>query len=74
MKDTATDLRVIDRLAHVAAMDGLSQTAKDHAAHLLGRLTSPVRVTLMGLPGAGKSELFNLFAGEKILPKNAGLA
>ena len=74
MKDTAADLRVIDRLTHVAAMDGLPQSAKDHATHLLGRLSSPVRVTLMGLHGAGKSELFNLFAGERVLPKDAGLA
>ncbi len=72
MKDTAADIKLIDRLSHAAVMDGLPQNARDHATHLLGRLTSPVRVTLLGLPGAGKSEVFNLFAGERILPKDSG--
>lgn len=72
MKDTAADHRVIDRLSHAAAMEGLSETARDHAAHLLGRLSSPVRVTLMGLPGSGKTEVLNMFAGERIIPRDAG--
>ena len=74
MKDTAADLRVIERLSHALAMEALSSSSREQATHLLGRLSSPVRVSLLGLPGAGKSELLNLFAGERILPKDAGFA
>ncbi len=72
MKDTAADIKLIDRLNYAATLESLPQNARDHATHLLSRLTSPVRVTLLGLPGAGKSEVFNLFAGERILPKDSG--
>ncbi|MGB7240985.1 MAG: hypothetical protein WBC93_02720 [Sulfitobacter sp.] len=43
----------------------------DCAQALLSRLLSPVRVTFLGLGGAGKSGLLNLFAGQTIVPEGA---
>ena len=73
MKDTGAERHVIDRLNHAVTMDNLSESAREHAAHLLGRLSSPVRVTLMGLSGSGKTEILNMFAGERVIPRNQAL-
>jgi energy-coupling factor transporter ATP-binding protein EcfA2 len=40
---------------------------------LLQRLTSPIRVAILGHPGSGKSQLLNLIAGERIIPSGARL-
>ena len=73
MKDYAPDETVIDRLRIALETEVLPKAARDHAAHLLKRLSSPVRVTLLGRPESGKSELVNMFAGRRILPKDAKL-
>ncbi len=73
MKDDASDETVIDRLRIALETEVLPKAARDHAAHLLKRLSSPVRVSLLGRPGSGKSELVNMFAGRRVLPKDAKL-
>jgi energy-coupling factor transporter ATP-binding protein EcfA2 len=40
---------------------------------LLLRLTSPIRVAILGHPGSGKSQLLNLIAGERIIPEGVKL-
>ena len=40
---------------------------------LLARLTSPIRVAILGHPGSGKSQLLNLIAGDRIVPEGAKL-
>ncbi|AZQ68718.1 hypothetical protein EF888_17240 [Silicimonas algicola] len=73
MKDNGNDDRVIDRLRWALEGDRLPANAKDYATHLVNRLSQPVRVSVLGLPGSGKSELVNMFAGHRVLPKNAAL-
>jgi hypothetical protein len=73
MKVNAPDATVIDRLRLALETEVLPKAARDHAAHLLKRLSSPVRVSLLGRPGSGKSELVNMFVGRQLLPKDAEL-
>ena len=73
MRSAAADTQVIDRLRLALAGDALPLAARDHASHLLKRLSSPVRVTLLGKPGSGKSELLNMFVGRRILPSGVRL-
>ncbi len=73
MKDNAQDDTVIDRLRIALETEVLPKAARDHAAHLLKRLSSPVRVSLLGRPGSGKSELVNMFVGRRLLPEDSKL-
>ena len=73
MKDSVADEEVIERLRYALAAEVLPQAAREHASLLLKRLSSPVRVTVLGLPGAGKSELLNMFVGQRLLPKDSKL-
>ena len=73
MKDNAPDETVIDQLRIALETEVLPKAARDHAAHLLKRLSSPVRVSLLGRPGSGKSELVNMFVGRRLLPNDAKL-
>ncbi len=71
MKDNAPDDTVVERLEFALETASLPKAALDHAAHLLKRLSSPVRVSLLGRPGSGKSELLNMFVGRRVLSKDA---
>lgn len=73
MKDGASDDTVIDRLQ--GALDGetMPKAARDYAKHLLNRLSQPVRVSILGTPRSGKSELVNMFVGRRLIPKDATL-
>ena len=73
MKDAAIDDTVIETLEAALASDSLPVAARDYATHLLRRLGSPVRVSVLGLPGSGKSELINMFVGQRLFPKDARL-
>lgn len=73
MKDTAADEDVIERLQFALAAEALPKAAREHASLLLKRLSSPVRVSVLGLPGSGKSELLNMFIGQRLLPKDSKL-
>lgn len=73
MKDAAPDDGIIDRVRQALERDLLPKAARGHAAHLLQRLSSPVRVTLLGNQGSGKSELVNMLLGRRVLPKATDL-
>lgn len=73
MKDTSVDDTVIETLEIALASDSLPVAARDYASHLLRRLGSPVRMSVLGLPGSGKSELINMFVGRRLFPKDARL-
>ena len=73
MKDSSIDDAVIDTLEAALASEKIPAAARGHAEHLLRRLGSPVRVSIMGLPGSGKSELINMLVGRRLLPKDTKL-
>ena len=65
-----------DRIAHLRATlahGKLPESQKKRGTALLERLMSPVRLTVMGLPGSGKSELVNLLLGRRVLPAGQGM-
>ena len=70
MNDMTSDDTVIERLRMSLETEALPAGARDHATHLIKRLSSPVRVVLMGLPRSGKSELLNMFVGQRVIPKD----
>ncbi|MEL6587131.1 MAG: hypothetical protein AAFQ50_10795, partial [Pseudomonadota bacterium] len=61
----AATLAALDR---AIAAGQLPEDVAAKAAALAEKLRAPVRVTLAGLPGAGKSTALNLLAGEAFLP------
>jgi energy-coupling factor transporter ATP-binding protein EcfA2 len=46
---------------------------KRRAAQVLSRLDTPVRVVVVGRPGAGKSNLINMLSGQVVIPSGADL-
>ncbi len=73
MKDNASDDTVIERLEWALEAETLPKAARDYAQHLVKRLSQPVRVSVLGTPGSGKSQLVNMFLGEAIVPDDASL-
>lgn len=73
MKDNAGDDTVIERLEGSLDADTLPSAARDYARHLVRRLSQPVRVSVLGFPGSGKSQLVNMFLGEAIIPEGVVL-
>jgi hypothetical protein len=73
MKDNAGDETVIARLEGALEAETLPKAARDYARHLVRRLSQPVRVSVLGLPGSGKSQLVNMFLGETVVPEGAVL-
>lgn len=64
---------VCPHLEAVLAAPSLPARAALSGQQLLERLTSPIRITILGHPGSGKSQLLNLIAGERIVPEGARL-
>lgn len=73
MTSSVTPESAIERLAHALSATKLPASAQRAATRLIDRLSSPVRVTLLGPPGAGKSTLRNVLAGAAVIPAGAGL-
>ena len=69
----ATDDEVVERLKASLASGDLPETACEHAEHLIHRLSRPVRVSVLGLPGSGKSSLINMFLQRPLIPEGVGL-
>jgi energy-coupling factor transporter ATP-binding protein EcfA2 len=64
---------VAPRLAALLTTPSLPARAALAGQQLLQRLTSPIRLAILGHPGSGKSQLLNLIAGERIIPAGAAL-
>lgn len=73
MKGGGGDETVIERLNAALEADALPKAAHDYARHLTKRLSQPVRVSVLGPPGSGKSQLINMFMGQALVPPNASL-
>ena len=58
----------IRHLEATLAHGKLANAQVERGQALLDRLTSPIRVTLFGLPQAGKSQLLNLILGQTVVP------
>ena len=63
MKDNAGDDTVIERLEGALEAETLPAAARDYAEHLVRRLSQPVRVSVLGMPGSGKSTTGSILAG-----------
>lgn len=62
-----------NRLRALHDSGALSDATQARAGQILARLEQPVRITLAGLPNAGKSALFNFLAGSAVLPEDVKL-
>lgn len=69
----ADDLSVLDRLKLALDAEALPSGARDHATHLIRRLSSPVRIACLGRGQSGKSELINMFVGRRVIPTDRKL-
>ncbi|MCV6592573.1 MAG: hypothetical protein OIF48_06455 [Silicimonas sp.] len=73
MTDEASDEGIIARLETAVDGQSMPKAAVEYAQHLLTRLSQPVRVSVLGLPGAGKSQLINMFIGRRLAADGARL-
>lgn len=73
MNNNTADDKVVERLTQVASSVALPDAARDYVRHLVSRLSRPVRVSVLGKPKSGKSQLINLFVGQKLVPEDAEL-
>lgn len=55
-------------LSEALASGALPTNLQPNAEGMLATLNKPVRITVMGLPNTGKSQLINLLAGETVIP------
>ncbi len=63
----------IARLERAIASGVMPPAANNLAERISKRLKSPVRLAIMGPKGAGKSQLLNFLAGDKVIPDDVRL-
>lgn len=63
----------ITQINAVIASGCLPEIALKSASQLVKRLNRPVRIAILGLPGAGKSQLLNFLAGDCVIPEGFDL-
>lgn len=73
MSNQSLAARVHSDLARAIASGLLSEQVQSQAETLLARLERPVRVAVIGMPGAGKSSVLHLLAGQQIVPDGVRL-
>lgn len=69
----AAHMAVVSRLARLALYPGTAPALAERADRMRAALDRPVRVTVFGMPGTGKSDVVNLLAGRRVLPDLYGL-
>jgi len=69
----AAHMAVVSRLARLALYPATSPGIAARADRMRASLDRPVRVTVFGMPGTGKSDVVNLLAGRRVLPDIFGL-
>lgn len=60
---------VQEQLGHAIAKGVLPASVSASATQVLKRLEQPLRIVLLGLPGAGKTSVLNLLLGEDLIPE-----
>jgi hypothetical protein len=73
MSNQSLGNRVQGELEQAVASGLLPDYVQDKAEKLLARLQQPVRLALMGMPGAGKSTLVNLLVGKDVMQEGVRL-
>ena len=74
MADPAEELTLSQRLGQALDRGQLpAGGAAEAAERLIDRLARPARLALLGLPGAGKSAVLNLLAGETVIDESLRL-
>jgi hypothetical protein len=68
--DGENQRQIVAQLKATLDSDHLPANLQRKGEALLARLSSPVRIAFLGLPGSGKTELMNLVAGAKIIPSD----
>ena len=73
MAGQASAAEVKTALSDALASGDMPTNIRPSAEAMLASLNKPVRVTIMGLPNTGKSQLLNLLAGDIVIPEGAHL-
>lgn len=68
MTTAGGDNSALDDLKQAIASGALSAKLQQQAQALAAQIEKPVRMSVLGLPGSGKSQLINLLAGSAVLP------
>ena len=56
------------RLRHAIDGGALPQDRIEFGRQLLAHLAKPTQITVMGLPGSGKTSLVNMLIGKRLVP------
>ncbi|WP_461308665.1 hypothetical protein, partial [Albidovulum sp.] len=73
MKPEETSPPAVRALEAALAAGAIPERHHAAARAIMARLTQPVRVSVFGLPGAGKSAIVNLLLGQRVLAAEARL-
>ena len=55
------------RLSELLEISGLDEHIRQVGLKLLRRVSAPVRVTVFGQPGSGKSQMLNMLVGRNLI-------
>ena len=64
----ADGLVIAARLTEFLENSGLEDRVRQSGLKLLRRVSAPVRVTVFGRPGSGKSQMLNMLLGRELIP------
>ncbi len=63
----------VSELKEILDRGGMPQSARLAGLGLLRRLSGPVRVAILGLPGSGKTSLVNMLVGAPLIPDDPAI-
>ena len=64
---------ILQMLRAAVESDAIPDQSRTKGAQILDRLTSPIRLSILGHPKSGKSQILNLIAGEVLIPNGVRL-